>query len=77
MWNTANTDQELDIIVELMTYQGVSYVAENHQIWEEKFKDADYQIFLINDDGVEDIKKLLNHFNIPAYLDSDEITRIN
>ena len=76
MYNTANCLEDLDIVQELNTYPGVSYVAENHQIWEEEYKDADFQIFLINRDGVEQIKGLLLPLGMSAYCEDDEVFKI-
>ena len=73
-YNTCSNVEDLNIVDELHSFEGVSFVAENHQIGEEEYRDADYQIFLVNDDGLEDIKKLLDEFFMSAYIEKSDDT---
>lgn len=76
-YNTACCAEDLDIRQELLTFPGVSYVADNGSIWEEEYKDADFQIFLVNSDGVNQIRELLTEFGMSAYIEDEEVIRIN
>jgi hypothetical protein len=77
-------DDDIDVTATISEIQGVSYVSENHQIWEDEYKDADYFIFTVSGFGqaqMNELKDLLDYFGMSAYIDGypndDEVIRLN
>lgn len=69
MYNTADNLEDLDMVKELLSYETVSDVAENHQIFEEEFQDADFQIFVLDFSEIDQIKELLLPLGYTAYIE--------
>lgn len=74
MYNTADNLEDLDIIEELLSFDTVCGIEEHHQIFEERFKDADYRIDVRDFSEVDKIKALLLPLGYEAYLVDDEDT---
>lgn len=69
MYRTANNLEDLYILDELHSYDSVGVAVENHNIWEEDYKDADLFIQMMNDSEKEEIIDMLKSTGYSAYLE--------
>lgn len=69
MYRTANTLEDLDLLEELNSYESVGHAVENHNIWEDEYKDADFFIEMMNYTEKDEIIELLKSTGYSAYLE--------
>jgi hypothetical protein len=72
-------DMDFDVTTAIQKIEGVSYVCENYQILEEEYQDADYHIFTVDgfgDKQMEQLKSILNRFGMSAYVEGDDVIKI-
>lgn len=79
MFRTADELEDLDVKYELLSYDTVLDVNENHQIFEDKYRDADFYVVLSNDSELDEIKEMLDNTGFwAAYFEiDDEVIRHN
>lgn len=68
-YRTANNLEDLDVLDELYSYDSVGHAVENHNIWEEEYKDADLLIIMIDDNEIEEIIDMIKSTGYTAYLE--------
>lgn len=68
-YRTASNLEDLDIIDEIHSYDSVGHAVENHNIWEEEYKDADIFILMMDYSEKDEIINMLKSTGYSAYLE--------
>jgi hypothetical protein len=72
MNKTTDDVEDLDMVAELSAYDTVLGVEENRNMFDERFKDADFLITVRDTSEYEGIKALPQPFRYSAYAEFDE-----
>lgn len=71
-FRTSNNLEDLDILDEIHSYDSVGHAVENHNIWEEEYKDADLYVMMIDNNETEELVSMIKSTGYSAYLEFED-----